>query len=287
MRLSLNTQIVIGSLAGIAFGLLLATMQTTAGTFVEHSLTLCSIVGKLFISLLKMILIPLVFTSIAVGIANLRAHAQMQKVWRLALLYYISTTMLAVLLGLIVVNIFKPGLGLEIDMFREAMGQFNLQQMTPFEFIENFLANLFMNPMASMAQGQILPTIMFALFLGVGLVIMGDRAQTILKFFNEFFELIMLMVNWIMKLLPIGIFCLLTKLVATQEVALLSALGKFIVVVVGATLFHGFVTLPLLLKAFTNNKLGRYYSGIKQALITALSTSSSAATLPVTYKCLE
>src|SRR3989338_4354012 len=89
-----------------------------------------------------------------------------------------------------------------------------------------------------------------------------------------------------MNALPVGIFCLLTKLVATQDPALFAALGKFIAVVIGTTLFHGFVTLPFILVLFGRISLKSYYSGVKEALITALSTSSSSATLPITYRCL-
>ncbi len=286
MRLTYNTQILIGTVLGIVTGLVFAFVGTDAPV-IKHALHLFGVIAKIFISLLKMILIPLVFTSITVGIANLRAHAQMSSVWRMTLLYYISTTMLAVFLGLTVVNLFQPGVGLQMDMFKDSMTTMTVQHMSPLEFIENFLTNLFMNPVASMAQGQILPTIMFAIFLGIGLVVMGGRAQTTLNVLNEIFELIMLIVQWIMALLPLGLFCLLTGLVATQDVSLFAALGKFILVVVGATLFHGFVTLPVILKTFSDTSLFRYYRGVRQALITAFSTSSSAATLPITYRCLE
>ncbi|MCA9393027.1 MAG: dicarboxylate/amino acid:cation symporter [Candidatus Omnitrophica bacterium] len=286
MRLSLNAQILTGALAGVAFGFLLNWQGTQSG-WSATSLQVCGTGGKLFVSLLKMILIPLVFTSIAVGIANLRAHAQMQRVWKLALLYYVSTTMLAVLLGLTVVNIFRPGEGIEIGMFQEAMSHSSIQQLTVGEFIKNFLANLFINPIQAMAEGQVLPTIIFAMFLGIALVVMGDKAGTTLNLLNELFELIMLIVNWIMVILPVGIFCLLTKLVATQDPSLFAALGKFMLVVIGATLFHGFVTLPVLLIVFTQIKPLDYYRGVREALVTALSTSSSSATLPITYRCLE
>ncbi|MGE0266927.1 MAG: dicarboxylate/amino acid:cation symporter [Candidatus Omnitrophota bacterium] len=286
MRLSLNTQILFAAVFGILFGIVIRWVGQDA-PFAQYSLYFCGIMGKIFVALLKMILIPLVFTSITVGIANLRAHTQMQKVWRITLVYYISTTMLAVLLGLVVVNITKPGAGLQISMFQETMGELNVTSMNTGEFIENFLVNLFVNPFTAMAQGQILPTIIFALFLGIGLIVSGDKAKTVLNLLNEFFDLVMLIVGWIMKILPIGIFCLLAKLVATQDTSLFTALGKFMLVVIGATLFHGFVTLPLLLILFSKTKLSVYYRGVREALVTAFSTSSSSATLPITYRCME
>jgi len=287
-KLSLNMQIVIGAVLGVVGGFVIAYIGPTH-PISEKVLYFCGIIGSLFISLLKMILIPLVFTSITVGIANLRAHAQMGKVWKYALMYYMSTTALAVVLGLIVVNVFKPGVGLEISMFKESMQGSNLAEtLTIAEFVQNFVSQLFINPFQAMAQGMVLPTIIFALFLGIALVVSGgNRAKTVLNLFNELFELIMMIVNWIMKILPIGIMALLMKLVATQDPKLFLALGKFITVVVGATLFHGFIVLPILLKTFTKHKLGDYYRGVREALVTAFSTSSSSATLPITYKCVK
>lgn len=285
--MSLNKQILIGALIGVGLGFVCAFIGPETSGCAEF-LYLCRLLGLIFVSLLKMILIPLIFTSITVGIANLRAHAQMRRVWQLSMLYYISTTALAVLLGMILVNVFKPGVGIELAMFQDSMQNFSMQSLTIPAFIENFLGNLFLNPFQAMAEGRVLPTIMFAVFLGIALVIAGDnKAKSILKLLNEFFELIMMIVGWIMKILPIGIMALLVQLVATQDASLFLALGKFILVVVGATLFHGFVTLPLLLVIFARVPLGRYYRGVQEALITAFSTSSSSATLPITYRCLK
>jgi Na+/H+-dicarboxylate symporter len=104
---------------------------------------------------------------------------------------------------------------------------------------------------------------------------------------EELLAIIMLIVNWIMKVAPIGIFALLTKLIATQNIALLSTLAKFIVVVIGTTLFHGFVVLPLILFAITRISPLFFFKGARESLITAFATSSSSATLPVTLRCAE
>jgi len=233
-----------------------------------------------------MILIPLVFVSITVGIANLRVHAQMGRVWKLTLLYYFSTTALAVFAGLVVVNIFKPGLGLEIDIFKDAVASSTMQTLTLPEFFENFLSQLFVNPIGAMANGQIIGTIVFAIFMGIALIMLGDKAKNTIVLMNEFFEIIMMMVNWIMKFLPIGIMALLGKLVATQDPTLFVSVGKYVVVVIGVTLFHGFIVLPLILFLLTKTNLKTFYIGIREALITAFSTSSSSATLPITYRCV-
>jgi len=235
-----------------------------------------------------MILIPLVFTSITVGIANLRKHAQISRVWKCTLVYFISTTALSVFLGLVAVNIFRPGVGLELSPFQNAMSSFSANSMNISQFIQTFLSALFVNPVNAMANGKVLPTVLFALMLGIALVMSGDRkAENILKLLNEFFELIMMMVNWIMYLAPYGVMALLIKLIATQEMALLSALGTFMAVVIGATLFHGLITLPTLLWTVGRMNPVKFFSGLREALVTAFSTSSSSATLPVTMRCVE
>lgn len=288
MKLSLNKQILLASMIGIGVGLSLNTLGTDAVVYAPIIYG-SNLVGKgVFFNLLKMILIPLVFTSITIGIANLRTHAQMDRVWKYSLGYFLSTTALSIILGLTVVNIFKPGIGLEIGMFKDIMPAADLKVLSLSVYIKEFVSNLFLNPFEAMANGVILPTIIFAIFFGIALVVAGDsKAKTILNFMNEFFEILMIIIGWIMKILPLGLMALLIEMFATQDIGLLAALGKFMLVVIGATLFHGFISLPLLLSIITKMNPVRFYIGVRDALITAFSTSSSSATLPITMRCVE
>ena len=285
MKISLNAQIFTGAMIGISTGIYLHTIgpdTQTAGTILYG----CDIVGEIFIDLLKMILIPLVFTSIAVGIGNLKAHTEMQRIWKMTLIYFLATPAIAALLGLILVNAVKPGKGLEISMFQNALSSFHSENMTLVQFTKSFFANLFVDPIKAMAEGKVLPTVIFGIILGVALIVAGDRAKTIQKLLNEFFDIIMLIVSWVMRVAPFGIAALLAKLVATQNISLLSAMGKFIGVVIFGTLFHGIVILPLILYLFSGVGPIAYFKGMREALITALSTSSSSATLPVSLRCI-
>jgi len=285
--LSLNVQIGLGAVGGILFGLVL-NRQDPSSAFYQAGLYWCDLIGRdIFIGLLKMILIPLVFASITVGIANLRAHAHMGIVWKTTLVYFLGTTALSVVLGLTAVNLFHPGQGLSADLFARQMTAPTLQNMTLSAFLKTFVSGLFLNPFAAMADGKVLPTVVFALLLGIGLIIVGEKTNTILNVLRDFLDLMMLMVHGIMKLAPLGIFALISVLVATQDIGLLVALGRFIVVVCGATLVHGLVTLPLILKGVARGSPRLFFKGIQEALLTAYSTSSSSATLPVTMRCLE
>jgi Na+/H+-dicarboxylate symporter len=192
-----------------------------------------------------------------------------------------------IVLGLSVSNLFHLGTGVDIHLFDADLQKFTAKSLTLEEFITHFFHSLFINPLAAMVHGDILAVVIFALFLGIALIVLAEKAQTILNLIEELLAIIMLIVNWIMKVAPLGIFALLTKLVATQDITLLSTLAKFIVVVIGTTLFHGFVVLPLILFAITRISPAFFFKGARESLITAFATSSSSATLPVTLRCAE
>ncbi len=281
---SLNFQILLGALFGVAIGLIFHQMGAEHTT-VKSGLYVSGLIGTLFIDLLKMILVPLVFCSIAVGIANLRQHSQMHRVWVTTLLFFLLTMAIAITLGLVASNYFKPGAGLEIALFQGAMQNFQAQQLPLPEFFAQFLHGLFVNPFKALAGGDVLAVVIFALILGIALVVGGERYKNILALLQEALEITMRIVNWVMMLAPFGIAALLIKLVATQDVGMLNTLAKFVMVVVGTTLLHGVVILPLLMFLIAGKTPLWFLRGAREALVTAFATSSSSATLPVTMRC--
>jgi Na+/H+-dicarboxylate symporter len=172
-------------------------------------------------------------------------------------------------------------------MFAESTKNFQARQMPLPEYIAQFLHGLFMNPFKALAQGEILAVVIIALFLGIALVIGGERYRNLRLLIQELQELCLMIVGWIMRLAPLGIAALLLQLVASQNSALLGSLLHFIAVVIGSTLFHGVIVLPLLLYVMTRVTPLRFWRGSREALITAFATSSSAATLPITLRCTE
>ncbi|WP_297325960.1 dicarboxylate/amino acid:cation symporter [Nitrosomonas sp.] len=285
-KISLNTQILLGTLLGVLLGLWFAMLGQESNV-TQNSLYAAKLVSTLFIDLLRMVLIPLVFTSIVVGVANLRSHQQMNRVWQGTLFFFFSTMALAVALGLTAANLLQPGGGLQIAMFQDAMQGFQATQMSLPDFFAHFLHSLFQNPIAALAQGNVLAVVIFALLLGIALVVGGERYRNILTLMQEFLELILMLVGWIMRLAPFGIMALLLQLVATQDTSLLATLIKFVAIVLGTTLLHGMVVLPLILYLITDMTPVKFWLGAREALITAFATSSSAATLPVTLRCAE
>jgi Na+/H+-dicarboxylate symporter len=283
---SLNTQILIGAVAGIALGVGLAGLgQDSAVT--KNTLYAAGLVGTLFVDLLKMILIPLVFASISVGIANLRAHRQIHRVWVATLGFFVLSMTIAIILGLSAANIFRPGEGMHLSMFADATRAFEAKQLPLPEFFAQFVHGLFQNPVSALAQGNVLSVVMFALILGIALVVGGERYKNLIQLLQELLEITLLIVGWIMRLAPLGIMALLLNLAATQDSAVLGTLAKFVAVVIGTTLVHGMVALPLILYLVTGVTPLHFWRGAREALVTAFATSSSSATLPVTLRCVE
>ncbi|PKO46672.1 MAG: dicarboxylate/amino acid:cation symporter [Betaproteobacteria bacterium HGW-Betaproteobacteria-22] len=281
---SLNLQILLGTAFGVAIGAYFQDLGANHAAVVS-GLYVSSLVGTLFIDLLKMILIPLVFCSISVGIANLRQHQQMHRVWISALTYFVATMMLAIALALLTSNYFNPGSGLQITMFENAMQNFQAKQLPLPEFFAQFLHGLFVNPFAALAQTNVLAVVIFSLILGIALVMGGERFAHVRQLLQEALDITMLIVGWVMKLAPFGIMALLIKLVALQDVAMLGTLAKFVAVVVSTTLLHGIVVLPLILYGLTRISPVKLWRGSRAALVTAFATSSSAATLPISLRC--
>jgi Na+/H+-dicarboxylate symporter len=284
---SLNVQILLGAGLGIACGISLNLLQPQ-GISVEYFLGACETVGSVFVSLLKMVLIPLIFTSISVGLANLQEHTQMGKAWKITLGYFLLTSCLSVGLGLLLVNIFEPGKGIEIDFLKDKVSAPEVTEgLTFIGFWKQFFTNLFVNPIEAMSKGAILPTVTTAIILGIAMIKLREKAARLRRLLKDSFDVIMTIVGWIMRLTPIGIFALLTKLLAKQNLEIISQVGLFIAVVLLGTFIHGLVTLPLFLKAATGRSITEFFKSTYKALLLAFSTSSSSATLPVSIECTE
>lgn len=284
--MSLNTQILIAAILGVLFGFILNFFPDTS--FFSASLYGIGIASSVFIGLLKMILVPLIFTSIVVGVSNLQAGGQLSRTWKITLLCCVTTTTLALILGLSCAHLFEVGKGVDVVMFQDAMSQHQTPDtLTPSSFFTNFIQNTLINPFKAFSDGNVLAVVVFALFVGVALVAGGEKFRTVRKLSLQLFEIMMLMIGWIMKIAPIGIFALLAKLVATEDVSVLSRLAEFAAVVTGTTIFHGIVVLPLLLWIFGKMNPLTFFKGTRSALITAFATSSSSATMPLSMKCAQ
>lgn len=289
-RLSLNWQIAIGTLLGIAAGRAVAAgwIEPAAGEAMSQT-------GRLFIGLLKMLIAPMILLSITHGIASMGEARELGRLGARTLLLYLLTMALAAGTGLLLVNWVQPGVGSELaqsDFFKQSVEGVAATARTgppPFgEFMLTTLRDLVSNPIAALAEGKILPIVLFSILLGVALLQIGPAAAPVIEFLGGASAAIMHMIGWFVRLSPVGIFALIGSLLATVSFRLVfENLAAFSGVVIFGTLFHSFVTLPALAWYLGGVTPRVLFSGIQEALMVAFTTSSSTATLPVTTRCVE
>jgi Na+/H+-dicarboxylate symporter len=276
-----NKYILLAALAGIIMGLVIKNFPDSL--ILQYISDLSILVGKIFITALKMILVPLVFFSIVNGISNLASSNKAGTIWRSTLLYFAGTMFFAVLIAMLAMNYFKPGVGISIDAWQlNEVATADVLSLK--DFIYQFILGLFENPFASLSDGKILPLIVFSILIGVTLNEKNKALNSARDFFRSFYEIIFKIVNWIMFIAPFGIFGLLVNMVISQNLTIFSQLGIFMMIVIGIILFHGIIFLPTLLFLFNRINIYSLWKGGRISFISAFATSSSSATLPITLK---
>ncbi|MFP4600057.1 MAG: dicarboxylate/amino acid:cation symporter [Persicimonas sp.] len=242
-----------------------------------------SFVGDLFIRLLMLIIIPLIMTSVVTGIQSLGTPSRLGRLGAWTIGYYLATSFLAVIIGLGVVNLLEPGKGLGLSVEGDP-------QLSPTPLSEVFLNIVPENIFGAMAAGQMLPTIFVAIGLGLALLLAGERAALIGRFFDEANELVMMITGWIMATAPVGVAALFASTLLDPNLADLtqffSDMGMYMAAVVGGLSIHAFVVLPLLLLLVAGIRPIKYLAALAPALLTAFSTASSSATFPLTLECV-
>ncbi len=276
---NINKLIFIAAFMGILLGLIIKFFPNLF--FVDYLLIITDLVGQIFIKSLKMILVPLVFFSIVVGVSNLGKGKNSSLIWKSTFLYFIITMSMAITLALVVMNIVQPGLGLNIEAWQLVNSSLP-ETMTIPEFFKQFLLSLFENPFNSLASGKILPLIIFSIIIGIALNDKQGKFKAAKDIFTSFYEVMLKIVHWLMLFAPLGIFALLVNMVVNQNTELFSQLGIFIFTVIFLIMFHGLVVLPTILFFLTKITPIHLWREGRPAFITAFATSSSAATLPIT-----
>ena len=300
-KIPLHTQIIIGLFLGLIFGLVVIN------TSISNSFTLDYIkpFGTIFINGLKMIAVPLVLASLIVGVSNLGDISKLSRIGGKTIGIYLLTTVIAVSIGLILVNVFQPGKSLPVETRESLMSLYEgdagsklgqaaeLQKQSPLQpLIEIVPENFFL---ASTDNSAMLQVVFFAILVGIALLqISKEKADPVIRFFDGLNEVIIQIVNYIMMIAPYGVFALMASLIVEiagenpdSAVQLLLALLKYSLVVVGGLLIMILIVYPVILMAFTKVKYIDFFKAIRPAQLLAFSTSSSSATLPVTMKQVE
>ncbi len=296
----LHWQIIIGLVLGLIWGL----VASVAG-FSSFTVDYIQPIGTIFINLLKLIAVPLILASLIVGVTSLNDIAKLSRMGGKTIGIYLVTTMLAITIGLTVVNVIQPGNFLPVETQEQLMAGYQdniegadqsaqeVMDRTPMSFLvdivpENFFA-------AASDNGNMLQVVFVALLLGIGLMqIPSEKSKSLVNFFDSLNEVIIKIVDLIMKIAPYGVFALMAGVIVDlagddigQALDLLGALFWYTFAVILGLFLHLMIVYSGLFKLFSKMKLRDFFKAIRPAMLLGFSTSSSAATLPVTMERVE
>lgn len=292
IKLPLHWQILIALVFAVAAGTLTGT---DAGMLNFTYYQIYDFLGALFLNALKMLIVPLVMSSIIVGVMGLGSGEHLGRLGLKTIIYFSTTTLLAILTGLVLVNLITPGI---IDGMpaKDIIGL-----TTETQLIENAVAgrdtgdivDIFLrmvpdNIVMAAAEGEMLGLIFFSLLFGYFLIFVeGAPGTTLRNFWQGMFDVMMRITHLVMRFAPIGVFALVAKVIASTGLAAFEPLMFFFVTVLLGLLLHFFVNLAVILRVLGRVNPLKHYRAMAPALLTAFSTSSSSATLPVTMDCVE
>ena len=293
-NIALHWKILIGMALGVAFGLALSFVSGGAAFIGDYIKPF----GTIFINLLKLIAIPLILASLIKGVSDLQDISKLSQMGGRTILTYVTTTLIAVTIGLVLVNSIQPGKSISVDTRQELVEAYasdadqkreaaaKQQEAGPLQALVDIVpSNIFA---AATNNRNMLQIIFFALFFGIGMILLPEEtAQPVKAFFDSFNAIILKLIDMIMMVAPYGVFALLAALVVeAPSLELFQALALYAV-----TLLLGLAAMilvyALIVKVFTGRNPAFFFKGIAPAQLLAFSTSSSAATLPVTMECVE
>jgi Na+/H+-dicarboxylate symporter len=276
LKLKLHWQILIALILAVLFGY-----------FIPHGVPYVSWIGDIFLRSLKMVIIPLIFSSVVSGVTSMGEGKNLGRLGIKTLGYYMATSTLAIVTGLIVVNLVKPGVGVDLGFTKTVEGLAEHAGSVKDIFYRLIPENVF----EVMAKGEILPVIFFAILFGYFITrVKNEYKDSLSNFFNAVFEVMMQITLFIIKFTPLGIFGIVSAEVARNSEQLgeiAGSLAIYSLCVLAGLLFHALVSLPLIVRVLGKAKPFAHLKNMATPLLTAFSTSSSSATLPLTMEALE
>lgn len=291
-NLPLHWQILIALVLAVFAGLLTGK---DAALFGLSFYSVFEFIGTLFLNALKMLIVPLIMSSIIVGIMGIGSGENLSRLGGKTLTYYAITSFLAIVTGLILVNLTTPGIS-DGQPLKDIIGLADVPaEVTQSvegkgsgDIVAVFLRMVPPNIVSAAAQGQMLGLIFFSLLFGFFMTrLSGAKADVMQNFWESVLDIMMHMTNWVMKFAPIGVFALVAKVVATSGVEVFLPLLVFFLTVIAALSVHFILTMSLILRYVAKVNPLLHYRAMSSALLTAFSTSSSSATLPLTMECVE
>ncbi len=278
-KIKLHWQILIALLLAVLFGL-----------FFPAQIEYVSWMGDIFLRALKMIIVPLILTSIVSGVANVGNAQNLGKLGLKTLTYYITTSLLAIVTGLTMVNLIQPGIGADLNLSKTVEGM----DVASKGFGNILLRLIPTNIFDALVSADMLAIIFFAILVGYFITKVNDEyGKPLINLFNGGFEVMMGITSLIILFTPFGIFGIVSKVVAelaNDKAALLAmvhSLALYMIAVLSGLAIHAFISLPLLVKLFAKVNPYKHFKAMTTPLLTAFSTSSSSATLPLTLEAVE
>ena len=244
------------------------------------------LLGEIFIRLLKMVIVPLIFSSIIIGVSSIKDRSKIGRLGFKTFLYYISTSLIAILIGLFLANTIEPGVGASTI---SNAGSFDTSKLNTSNSILDILKRMIpINPISALSSGDMLGIIFFAIFFGIVLSFVESKySKTILTLIDAIYHVILKMTQIVIKCAPVGVFGLMTKAVANSGLSIFKELGMYALTIACGLSIHLFIVLPLILLLVVKVNPLNHFRSMASAMVTAFSTSSSSATLPVTMKCAK
>lgn len=252
------------------------------GSIFGSSIDFLKPLGDLFLRLIKFIIVPLILSTLIVGVASSSDPKQLGRIGLKTIAYYLGTTAIAIIIGLAVAYMISPGKGVDIPTANLEVPETATQESEG--AVATLLNIIPENPFDALADGNILQVIFFALFIGLGITLVGEKAQPVYRFFDAFAEIMYKITGIVMKVAPIGIVGLLAPVVGQYGITVLLPLLKVILAVYLACILHAMIVYSLAVKAWGGMSPVHFFKGISPAALVAFSTASSAGTLPVTIK---
>ena len=284
-KIGLTTKIFIALLAGAVFGIVLCYMVPSGHVkddiIVEGILY---VVGQGFIRLMKMLVVPLVFCSLVCGSMAIGDTKKLGTVGVRTLIFYLFTTALAITVALSVGNIINPGIGLDMSAIKSNAAE--VEEMAATSLSDTILNIIPDNPLNSLASGNMLQIIVFALIVGIILAKLGERTETVGNFFSQFNDIMMEMTMMVMSLAPVGVFCLIARTFANIGFSAFGPLAKYMVGVLLALAIQCFIVYLGLLKVFTGLNPFKFIKNFFPVMAFAFSTATSNATIPLSIDTL-
>lgn len=286
LGLKRNWHIFFGLIAGIIVGIFLHGHDNTV------IINILTFIGQVFIRLIQMVVIPLVISAIIIGITSIGDNKQLSKYGKKMIIYYGIITVLAVTIGAVLALAIKPGLGAAQYINANAAVEIQHQVATSIEQQKGNVLNIFLNfipknPLESLAKGDMISIIVFALIFAVALAKVGEINRPVVSFFESIFAATMKVTDWIMYFAAPGVFALTATAVSSFGMDIFQSISKYLLALAIGFSIQFFIVYPTFLKVFSKVPVLMLYAAIAEAMMVAFGTASSSATLPLTIACCE